>query len=292
MMHNDSADPDDIKMISCPHENGTHAIEVLIWRSKAPQHQQTPVLCVHGLTRNAWDFAYAAKILSRTRDVYALSMAGRGASAWLSDARLYNYSTYITDCMVAMQQLGLQKVDWLGTSMGGLMGMLLAAAPATPIRRMVLNDVGPFIDLAALQRIGQYVARMPQFISMSDAERHCRAIYADFGITGDAAWRFFTEHSVRALPDNIHYTLHYDPAIAQAFNSISADVDLWPAYDAIQCRILLLRGIRSDVLTAATAHEMTIRGPCAQLITFDDCGHAPALMNEVQVAVVDRFFAE
>jgi pimeloyl-ACP methyl ester carboxylesterase len=275
--------------IECPHKEATHKIEVLHWPGPATASAH-PVVAVHGLTRNAWDFAPLAERLSATRPVYAFSMAGRGKSDWLDDPALYTYAQYTADCLQVLRQLNLGVVDWVGTSMGGLIGMMLAAMPQTPVARLVLNDVGPLLPLSALQRIGAYVGRVPVFQNFSEALRFCRATYADFGIQGDAPWQFFTEKSLRALPDG-KTTLHYDPKIAEVFGSVTKDVDVWNVYDAVKVPTLLLRGERSDILSLETAQGMTQRGPLAKLVTFRNCGHAPALMDAAQMNVVEDFLS-
>ncbi|NDE89840.1 MAG: alpha/beta hydrolase [Alphaproteobacteria bacterium] len=258
---------------------------------------------MHGLTRMAYDFMDVAQALSAKRDVYSLSMPGRGESDWLSDAEQYIYPNYVADCLhIIKDELKLSQVDWLGTSMGGLIGMWIASldrrdasapngatGPAL-IRKLVLNDIGPFLPLIAIQRIAFYASRVVNFNTIEEAERHCRAIYADFNIKSDKAWRFFAEKTVRAKPEG-GFTLHYDPRIAKAFADVKEDVNVWPLYDAVTCPTLLLRGAKSDVLSKEIAQEMTQRGPKAKLVTFADCGHVPALMDDEQIKTVSDFLA-
>src|SRR5262249_53983781 len=162
------------------------------------------------------------------------------------------------------------------------------AQPNTPIRRLVVNDVGPFISLAALQRIGSYVSIMPEFAGLDQAERYLRQIYAPFGITKDEDWKNLTINSVRKLPDG-KLALAYDPAIGKSFLTIDKDVDFWDVYDRIRCPMLLLHGKQSDVLSDETAQEMTRRGPKPRLVQFPDIGHAPALMDPEQTGLIDAF---
>lgn len=302
--------------IACPNavqpSAAPHKIHVLSWSKQDKAASLPPVVCVHGLTRMAYDFMDVAQHLSQTRDVYSLSMAGRGESDWLTDPMHYVYPNYAADCIhIIREALKLQQVDWLGTSMGGLIGMWVASldsaairsapsslkeAGATAraeetriIRKLVLNDIGPFLPLSAVQRIALYAGRPLNFATIEEAERHCRAIYADFGIKTDKDWRFFAEKTVRRTENG--YTLHYDPKIATAFGAVKEDISVWPMYEAITCPTLLLRGVKSDVLTKDVAHEMTQRGPKAQLVTFDNCGHAPALIEPEQIAAIEQFLS-
>ncbi len=217
----------------------------------------------------------------------------------------YIYPNYVADCLFIIREtLKLSEVDWLGTSMGGLIGLWTAAldsirhAPAVSesdlalppalVRKLVLNDIGPFLPISAIQRIAFYVGRSLSFNTMEDVERHCRVIYADFGIKKDKDWRFFAEHTVRRSEGG-GFTLHYDPGIARVFGDVKEDVSIWPLYDAVPCPVLLLRGAKSDVLSKDIANEMTQRGPRATWVTFEHCGHAPALIDADQIKVVKAF---
>jgi len=252
-----------------------------------------PVICVHGLTRNGRDFDVLATAMQNERKLFCPDIVGRGRSDWLADPAFYNYGQYVVDMaeLIAIAQAeGSPAIDWVGTSMGGLIGMLLAADANTPIRRLILNDVGPFIPLTSLQRIGAYVSDDPEFADLKALEAHLHTIYAPFGRLSDENWRHLAEHSYRVLP-NGKFGLTHDPAIGKAFAEVKGDVDLWAVYDRIRCPVLLLHGTKSDVLTADVAQEMTQRGPRAKLIEFKDVGHAPALMDKVQIAAVKDFLA-
>lgn len=246
------------------------------------------VVCVHGLTRNGRDFDRLAIAMAKDFRVIEVDVAGRGRSGWLADKGDYGLPTYLKHMEALLAYRGLEQVDWVGTSMGGLMGMLLAAQPESPIRRLVLNDVGPFIPQAALERIGGHVGQDPRFRRLQDAATYFQEVYADFGIPDELGWSDLTLHSTTRQEDG-SYALHYDPAIGDAFKQPLADVDLWAVWDAITCPVLVLRGERSDVLTRETAEEMTRRGPKAELVEFEGCGHAPALMTEAQIAVVHEW---
>jgi len=269
---------------------GFHKVAYTQWGLPS---EKPNVVCVHGLTRNGRDFDPLASALGQNRHVYCPDVVGRGKSGWLADATLYNYPQYLTD-MTMMLALatrdGHPQVDWVGTSMGGIIGMLLAAQANSPLRRLVINDVGPFIPMVALKRIADYVSMVVEFTDMDQLERHLRLIYAPFGITRDADWKNLTNNSFRTLA-NGKLALAHDPAIAKNFAALDKDVDFWPVYDAIQCPVLLIRGSQSDILTHETAEQMTRRGPKAKLVEIANVGHAPALMDSEQIKVIADFLA-
>ncbi|MDD9876988.1 MAG: alpha/beta hydrolase [Magnetovibrio sp.] len=246
------------------------------------------LVCAHGLTRVGRDFDALAEALAADYRIVCPDAAGRGASDWLIEAEHYGYPLYISDTTALLAEIGAAETDWVGTSMGGFLGMMLAAAEASPIRRLVVNDIGPFLPQAALLRISEYLSTGARFADVAEMEAHLRIIHAPFGPLTDAQWRHMAEHSVRTAPDGgdaLHY--HYDPAIAEAFNQVTGgDIAVWGMWDAIRCPVLALRGENSDVLPAETAYEMTQRGPKARLVEFAETGHAPALMDAGQIALV------
>lgn len=247
-------------------------------------------VCVHGLTRNGRDFdRLAARLAESGRYVVCPDIVGRGQSDWLPRPELYGYPQYLADMAALLARLGDVEVDWVGTSMGGLIGMMLAAQPHTPIRRLVLNDIGPFVPASALDRLKTYVGKYPPFETLADAEKYLRVIHAPFGITSDADWQSLTATSVRQLPGG-GYGLAYDPAIGAAFgNAPVPDVNLWPVWDMIRCPVMVLRGASSDLLLEETAAEMTRRGPKARLVEIAGAGHAPALLAPDQIEAVRSF---
>ena len=251
-----------------------------------------PVLCAHGLTRNARDFDMLARALAAAgRRVIAVDFPGRGRSAWLPHASDYAYPVYLSALAALMARLDASELDWVGTSMGGLAGMMLAAQPQTPIVRLIVNDVGPFVPKAALERIASYVGQRMRFASLAEVEAQLRVVAAPFGPLSDAQWRHLAVHS--AVADAEGFRLHYDPAIGEAFRSSPpADVDLWPLWDRIACPTLVLRGAASDLLLPETAREMTLRGPRARVVEIAGCGHAPALMATDQIATIAAFLDE
>lgn len=268
---------------------GFHSVAYTQWgRDDASR----TVVCVHGLTRNGRDFDQLALSLAEKRRVACPDVVGRGRSGWLPLAALYGYPQYCADMAALIARLGVEEVDWVGTSMGGLIGMMLAAQPNSPIRRLVVNDVGPFIAKAGLQRIADYVGKDPVFEDLAAVESYLRFVLMGFGRLPAECWRHMAEHSARRLPDG-RYGLAYDPGIAEAFKSQPVgDVDLWAVWDRIKCPVLVLRGADSDLLTAETAAEMTRRGPGARVVEFAHTGHAPALMTEDQISVVRSFLLE
>ncbi|MCH9019255.1 MAG: alpha/beta hydrolase [Proteobacteria bacterium] len=244
------------------------------------------LVCVHGLTRNARDFDALAAALAPDYRVICADVVGRGGSDWLGDPAGYAYPTYIAHLRALLAHLGLARVDFVGTSMGGLIGMMLAAGEDPPVARLVMNDIGPHVPRAALARIGDYVGAVPRFDDVDALEAYLRSIYPGFGPMTDAQWRAFAGHSARALPGG-GVALAYDPAIGAAFKDApTGDVDLWPLWDAVRCPVLVLRGAESDVLPAATATEMATRGPRARIVDFPGVGHTPALMDAAQITIV------
>ncbi|KZD08195.1 alpha/beta fold hydrolase [Oceanibaculum pacificum] len=251
-----------------------------------PRSNDRVALCVHGLTRQGRDFDRLAAALQPDYRVLCPDVVGRGRSGWLSMKEDYHYGTYVKHAQDLLTYRGLGAVDWVGTSMGGLIGMILAAQEDSPIRRLVLNDIGPFIPKAALERIGQYVGEELVFPSLHAVDEHFRKIYASYGELTDAEWSEMVMHSVERQPNHT-YTLHLDPAIGDAFKRAPLqDVDMWSIWDRIECPVLVIRGAQSDVLLPETAEEMTRRGPKAELVEIPGCGHAPALMNDEQTAIV------
>ena len=273
--------------LSCLGPHGFHRIAYTEWAG--PPGART-VLCVHGLTRNGRDFDDLARALSCSYRVVCPDIAGRGRSEWLAHAGDYGYPLYLADMAALIARLDVAEIDLVGTSMGGLVGMMLAAQPGSPIRRLVVNDIGPLIAKEGLLRIASYVGADPAFADLAALEAYLRTVCASFGALSDAQWRHLAEHGARRRPDG---TLGraYDPAIAGAFKDVAGDVDLWPVWDAIGCPTLVLRGAESDLLRAGDAAAMTRRGPRARLVEFPGIGHAPALMDGAQIAVIEDFLA-
>jgi pimeloyl-ACP methyl ester carboxylesterase len=264
-----------------PH--GFHRLHYLEWGDPA---NARVAVCVHGLTRNARDFDVLAERLSETHRVLCVDVPGRGQSEWLTHPMDYGYPLYCQDLAALIVRADVDSVDWVGTSMGGLIGMMLAAQQGSPIRRMVLNDVGPFIAVSALSRIRDYLAAVPAFPDFASLEAYLRQVHAPFGLLNNRQWQTLAANSTRRDP-NGSWRLHYDPGIAQAFQAAPLeDVKLWLLWDALRSPTLVLRGADSDVLSADTAREMSHRGPRAEVVEYHGVGHAPALLEESQIRPV------
>jgi pimeloyl-ACP methyl ester carboxylesterase len=246
-------------------------------------------VCVHGLTRNARDFDPLAEALAaRGFRVLAVDVAGRGRSSWLADPKDYVVPHYVGHLARFLALLGLAAVDWIGTSMGGIIGMGLAAAEGSPIRRLVLNDIGPLVPREALLQIQTYLGIDLAFASIEEVEQHLRMVHTGFGRLEDHQWRHLAEHGSRRSGEG--WRLHYDPAIRIPYADLTgADIDLWPIWDEIGCPTLVLRGAESALLTEATAAEMQRRGPKPTIVTIPEAGHAPALMAPDQIDIILRW---
>ncbi len=273
------------RSLACLGPHGFHRLNYYEWGD--PGNPRV-LVCVHGLTRNGRDFDDLARALSSDYRVLCPDVVGRGRSAWLDHKPDYAYPLYCSDMAALIARSGAQSVDWVGTSMGGLIGMLLAAQPNTPIGKLVLNDVGPLIPKASLERIAAYVGKAPDYETLEEFEQYIRVVSAPFGPLTDAQWRHLAQTNSRRL-DNGRWSTIYDPGIAQGFAGPIVDVVLWPYYDKVRSETLLLRGAESDLLLEDTAQEMTRRGPKAKLVQFSGVGHAPMLMDAAQIRVVRDF---
>ena len=263
-------------------DNGTVWLAFTDWGRR---RRERVVVCVHGLTRQGRDFDALARMICDEFQVVVWDVVGRGRSGWLADKTAYNFGTYLRHFDALMDYRGLSVMDWIGTSMGGVMGMMLAARDDSPIRRLVLNDVGPFIPAAALETIGEYVGKGPRFANLQAANEYFQKVHSGFGALSDADWSEITTHSVTREADGT-YILHYDPAIGDAFKRPLSDMDFWAIYDKISCPVLLLRGAESALLSRETAEEMTGRGPRAELVEIPGCGHAPSLTSRDEIMIV------
>jgi pimeloyl-ACP methyl ester carboxylesterase len=249
------------------------------------------VLCVHGLTRNGRDFDPLAEALAEKFHVICPDLPGRGRSDWLPNGALYQPATYVTALGHLLAALN-KPVMWVGTSLGGICGMMVAGAAGTPITRLVLNDIGPHIPAAALQRIREYMLAAPErFPTMQALEAHLRNVHAPFGQLTDSQWWHLAHFSARNVLDVTHggaYALHYDPKITEPIrDSVPLDVDMWPLWDLIKVPVLAIRGAHSDLLTLETFERMREAG--AETQTIPNTGHAPALMDAESIESVRDF---
>ena len=282
--------------VQCLDTRGLH--RMAYWEWGDPLNPRV-LVCVHGLTRQGRDFDTLARSLCDTYRVVCPDVVGRGRSDRLTDPHGYQIPAYMADMVTLLARLNASRLDWLGTSMGGLIGMLLAARKGTPIGRLVLNDVGPKIEYEAVLRIGTYLGQPLRWTSVDEAADYLRSISSGFGPHSREQWLALTlpmlvrEAGVDGAAAT--YRNHYDVDIALPFRSITPETAaageavLWHAYDAIACPTLLLRGADSDLLTADTARAMTQRGPLARLHEFAGVGHAPTLVAPGQIDVVREF---
>ncbi|HTN66583.1 MAG TPA: alpha/beta hydrolase [Burkholderiaceae bacterium] len=263
-------------------------IHYLAWGKKnAP-----PLILWHGLARTGRDFDDLAAALAGEYRIVCPDTIGRGLSQWSPDPDAeYCLAFYAQIARALADQLGIKRMRWVGTSMGGAIGMAAAATTlAGRLSHLVLNDIGPALETVAVERIKSYAGKPPAFNMVSELETYLRTIYKPYGWQSDLQWRRMTETSMRRLP-NGQVTTHYDPAMVRQFFVHPHDYEQWDAYDTLDMPTLVLRGEHSDLLTAATAEEMTRRGPRAQLVEIAECGHAPCLNVPHQIEVVRAFLA-
>jgi pimeloyl-ACP methyl ester carboxylesterase len=270
--------------ILCADPHGFHRMRYVEW---GDEKNPRVLVCVHGLTRNARDFDYIAERLSDAYRVVCPDVVGRGRSEWLRVKTDYAYPVYCTDMAALLGKLGAETVDWLGTSMGGLIGMILASLPGSPVRKLVLNDVGAVVPKAALERILQYVGKEVDFATLGDLEAAVRAI-SPFGELTDEQWGHLAVHVARQ-DDAGRWRFRYDPGIGEVLHAQPVtDVDLRPVWNAVRGPVLVIRGDSSDLLLPETLEEMK-RRPHTETHIVPRTGHAPMLMDDTQVMVVRRF---
>ncbi|SDV50187.1 alpha/beta fold hydrolase [Chitinasiproducens palmae] len=280
----------------CPHAGGMHRVAYVEWGD--PSAPRT-LFCVHGLTRTGRDFDPLAQALSGEWRVICPDVVGRGRSDWLPHPAGYSIAQYVSDMIALLAQLRVDALDWVGTSMGGLIGIGVAALPESPVRSLVLNDVGPRLQAEGLAKIASYAGTARRFPSRAAGLAYLRGIMDGFGPHSDAQWRMLNDAMLVAEDAGPGVVLHYDPQIAQPFRAEAAlspaslhaaETMLWTAYDAIQCPILVLRGACSTLLGAATVDEMLARaGGRARAVEIAGVGHAPTLVDPAQIAVVRDF---
>lgn len=276
-------------IVQCLSPSGLHHMHYTEWGQRA---NPRIVVCVHGLTRNCRDFDALAQTLESQFRVVCPDIVGRGQSEWLADKQHYGLQQYLADITTLLARLtadGPRDIFWVGTSMGGMIGMLLASLPRTPLRKLVLNDVGTVIPKASLERLGRYVGKAPAFKTLEEANAYVRTVSASFGPLTDAQWDHLTRYNAKQNDDGT-WTMNYDPGIGAPFQTGPLnDIELWNYYDRITCPTLLLRGAESDLLLKDTASAMARRGPKARLVEFAGIGHAPMLQSTDQIQIVRDF---
>lgn len=283
-----------IKSVQCISPAGLHHMSYKEWGD--PGNPEV-LVCVHGVTRVGDDFDNLARALMGQYRVVCPDVVGRGRSGRLANPDLYRIPQYVSDMVTLVARVSAQegtRVDWFGTSMGGLIGMAFASLPGNPIRKLVLNDIGPCLDPAALQRIGEYIGQELRFPDFDQASAFVREMSLSFGAHSDSEWRKLAADVLREDADG-HWVRHYDMGLAQPFKSATPEAAkadecmLWAAYDAIRCPTLLVRGAESDLLSHETALEMTRRGPKATLVEIPGVGHAPTFLHDDQIAIAKQF---
>lgn len=284
-----------LRHVQCLDTRGLHRMAYWEWGDPA---NDRVLVCVHGLTRQGRDFDVLARALCSHYRVVCPDVVGRGQSDWLAEPMGYGVPTYVADMVTLLARLDARQVHWVGTSMGGLIGMGVAALSGSPIGRLVLNDVGPVIQPAFLARLGTHLGVPVTWPDERAAAEALRALSVGFGPHTDEQWMALTRPQLRPTMNGHALRPHYDPSIAVPVRAATPEsaalgqAALWAAYDRIRCPTLLLRGRESDLLAESTAAEMTMRGPRAALVEFEGVGHAPTLVAADQVAAVCRFLLE
>jgi len=279
----------ELRTIKCLGPSGFFSVAYREWAGPA---NAPTLVCVHGLTRNSKDFETFAEAMRDEYRVVAPDMPGRGSSDWLSSGTEYTFPLYLSVVAALIARLDVDSVDWVGTSMGALIGMMIAATPGNPIRRLVLNDAGAVTPKVYLQRLATYVGVTMSFENIEQVESVARLSYAPQKDLTPEQWRQVAANGAREEADG-SWTLDYDPALGDVYRTGEFDdVVLWPLYDKLNCPTLLLRGEKSEVLAHDVAEEMTRRGPKARLVEFEGSAHPPWLMNSEQIDVVRGFLDE
>ncbi len=284
-----------IKSVQCGSPTGLHQMSYKEW---GDERNSRILVCAHGVTRVGDDFDVMARALSDHYRVICPDVVGRGRSGRLLDPQMYRIPQYVGDMVTLIARVTAHSdaasIDWFGTSMGGLIGMALASLPGNPIRKLVLNDIGPTLDPAALLRIGDYIGQELLFPNFDTAAHFVREVSVSFGEHSDDQWHKLASDVLRERDDG-QWVRHYDMGLAMPFRSATPETAkadeaaLWAAYDAITCPTLLVRGANSDLLSRETALAMAGRGPKAQLVEIPGVGHAPTFIHDDQIAIARRF---
>lgn len=287
-----------LSSVQCSSPAGLHRVAYKEW---GDADNPRVLVCVHGVTRVGDDFDHLARALCDHYRVVCPDIVGRGRSGRLRDPAWYTVPQYVADMVTLIARVtarsGSEEVAWFGTSMGGLIGMALAALDDSPVRRLLLNDIGPVLDGAALRRIGEYIGQDVRFADFEAGAAYVKAVSASFGPHSEAEWRKLAGDVLRQDADG-QWVRHYDLNLARPFQAMSPqqaaqdEAALWAAWDAIRCPTLLVRGEHSDLLSHATAEEMTRRGPCPRLVEIPGVGHAPTFVHADQIALARAFLTD
>lgn len=278
--------------VQCANPAGLHRMAYTEWGD--PDNERV-LVCVHGLTRSGRDFDRVAAALSDVYRVVCPDVVGRGQSDWLPEPSRYGVPQYVADMTTLIARLDVESVDWFGTSMGGLIGMALAGLAGTPVRKLLINDVGPHIEPAALARIGSYVGQPARFASLEEGIDHAALLAASFGPLTLDEWREINMPLIRQRDDGA-WEFRYDPGIAAPFNASTPEANaageamLWHLFDATRCPVLVVRGGLSDLLSRETVAQMTARGHQVSSVEIPGVGHAPAFLDPQQIGIARQFF--
>jgi pimeloyl-ACP methyl ester carboxylesterase len=283
-------------------EEGFHHLAYSEWGDADPDHPT--IICVHGYSRNSHDFDTLANYLgNRGRHLFCPDIVGRGDSSWLKNAHHYNFIQYVADMNALIARTGAPQIDWIGTSMGGIIGMMLASLPNTPIQRLILNDVGPQIPVHALRKIAKFSAIGVEFKSIKEAKEYFKKAYAEFGILEEAHWDYLTAHSIEQTRSNA-FRLKADPGILHPKTTLQTiseffhhphkslvgilyDVDLWAIWRQIKCPVLIIHGVNSELLTPVIIKHMLRTHQHSEVYEIENAGHAPALLNPWEWEKID-----
>jgi pimeloyl-ACP methyl ester carboxylesterase len=280
-----------IESVQCLSPDGLHR---MVYKDWGDIHNPNVLLCVHGLTRVSDDFDVLAQTLASHFRVICPDVVGRGRSAWLKSPQYYQVPQYVSDMVTLLARINPGRLSYLGTSMGGMIGMVLASLPDNPIQQLILNDIGPVLDATAMERIAQYLGQPIHFSTFDEANEYIKNISLSFGEHTEQQWQKLSRDVLCQDKDGL-WIRNYDLKLALPMQAMTPEMTqtaqstLWAAYDAITCPTLLLRGVESDLLSADTAQQMTQRGPKAKLVEFAKIGHAPTLVHADQIGVIKEF---
>lgn len=275
------------KRVRCLNPDGFHNLNYYTWSK--PKKKCETLMCVHGLTRNGRDFDYFARGVIDDYQVVCPDVVGRGESDWLINAQAYNYDQYTKDIVTLIGRIGVDTLKWVGTSMGGVIGMMLASLPNSPIKKLVLNDIGPYIAAKQSERVQSYVGVLPQFPNLKQARSYIERIYSTFGNLTDDQWQHLTEHSFYKNPEGM-YKRKYDPGIALGLKDRTvSDINLWPNWANIRCPVMLIWGENSDYVSSEMVDKMRKIKPDTEVVFMPGVGHAPALMDAPTINKIKDF---